>query len=249
MDEDDVVLVTGGAGGIGSAVARAFAADGTAVVVADVDGDAARETADRIDSETAGTALAVETDVTDEDSVAALVETTVSEFGGLDAAVNNAGIAGEQESLAEYDGAEFGRVVDVNLRGVFHALKHELAAMAEGAIVNVSSVLGQRGYKNAGAYVAAKHGVVGLTRTAALENADHGIRVNAVAPGFTETSMLDASGVNASERTREYVRGLIPADRFGDPEEIADAIVWLCSPDASYVTGAVLSVDGGYTVP
>lgn len=244
---DEVALVTGGAAGIGRDVALALGEAGAAVVAADIDGDGAEATATCVDRETPGTATAVETDVADEDSVAALVETTVETYGGLDVAVNNAGITGEQAFVGEYDSGEFERVLDVNLFGVFYCLKHELAAMDEGSIVNVASVLGQVGFERAAAYVAAKHGVVGLTKTAAMEYADRGVRVNAVAPGFTDTGMLDDAGVTASEGTEAYVRGLHPMGRFGESGEIADAIRWLCSDEASYVTGAVLPVDGGYT--
>jgi NAD(P)-dependent dehydrogenase (short-subunit alcohol dehydrogenase family) len=244
---DATALVTGGAAGIGRDVALALGEAGAAVVVADIDGDGAEATATRIERETSGISTAVRTDVADEDSVAALVETTVETYGGLDVAVNNAGITGEQAYVGEYDSAGFERVLEVNLFGVFYCLKHELAAMEEGSIVNVASVLGQVGFERAAAYVAAKHGVVGLTKTAAMEYADRGVRVNAVAPGFTDTGMLDDAGVTASEQTEAYVRGLHPMGRFGESEEIADAICWLCSGEASYVTGAVLPVDGGYT--
>jgi NAD(P)-dependent dehydrogenase (short-subunit alcohol dehydrogenase family) len=244
---DATALVTGGAAGIGRDVALALGEAGAAVVVADIDGDGAEATATRIERETSGIATPVRTDVADEDSVAALVETTVETYGGLDVAVNNAGITGEQAYVGEYDSAEFERVLDVNLSGVFYCLKHELAAMDEGSIVNVASVLGQVGFERAAPYVAAKHGVVGLTRTAAMEYADRGVRVNAVAPGFTDTGMLDDAGVTASEQTEASVRGLHPMGRFGESEEIADAICWLCSAEASYVTGTVLPVDGGYT--
>ena len=244
---DSVALVTGGAAGIGRDVALALGNAGASVVVADIDGDGAESTATRVAEETPGTATGVRTDVADEDSVAALVESTVETYGGLDVAVNNAGITGEQAFVGEYDSAEFQRVIDVNLCGVFYCLKHELDAMDDGAIVNVASVLGQVGFERAAAYVAAKHGVVGLTRTAAMEYADRGVRVNAVAPGFTDTGMLDDAGVTASEQTEAYVRGLHPMGRFGEPAEIADAIRWLCSDEASYVTGTVLPVDGGYT--
>ncbi len=246
---DGVALVTGGAGGIGGQVARTFGAAGAAVVVADVDADGARTTADAVDSETPGSGAAVEADVTDADDVAAMVETAVERYGRLDAAVNSAAITGEQKSTVEYPEDDFERVVDVNLTGVWRCLKHELAQMhrqESGAVVNVSSVFGMAGYRSAPAYTAAKHGVVGLTRAAAQEHAEAGVRVNAVCPGFTRTSMLDETGVTASERAREHVEGLHPMGRFGEPAEIADAIVWLCSDAASYVTGTALPVDGGY---
>jgi NAD(P)-dependent dehydrogenase (short-subunit alcohol dehydrogenase family) len=241
---DQTALVTGAGGDIGRAVAREFGAAGASVVVADVDAEGVEATAKAVDS---SDVVAVEADVTDEEAVAALVETAVEEFGGLDAAVNNAGIAGDRAFLAEYPTEEFRRVLDVNLVGVFHSLKHELRVMdgSGGAIVNVASIFGRTGSQQAGAYVAAKHGVVGLTRTAALEYADRDVRVNAVAPGFVETAMLEEIGIT-DEETREHAAGLSPVGRFADPEEIADAVVWLCSDEASYVTGTAIPVDGGY---
>jgi len=246
---DGVAVVTGGAGGIGEEVARAFGAAGASVVVADVDGDGARAVADSVERETAGSASAIEADVTDESDAAAMVEAAVDRYGRLDAAVNNAAVAGAVAPTADYPETEFERVLDVNLTGVYRCLKHELRAMAgqeRGAVVNVASVLGRAGYESAPAYVAAKHGVVGLTRAAAREMADRGVRVNAVCPGFTDTPMLDEVGVTADESVREHVEGLHPMGRFGAPREIADAVVWLCSPEASYVTGTALPVDGGY---
>lgn len=246
---DGVAVVTGGAGGIGEAIARAFGRAGGSVVVADVDEAGTRTVADAVERETPGSASAVGVDVTDEDDVAAMVEATLDRYGRLDAAVNNAGVAGAQAPTAEYPEAEFERVVDVNLTGVYRCLKHELRVMSDqgsGAVVNVASVFGQVGYQSAPAYVAAKHGVVGLTRTAAQEHASDGLRVNAVCPGFTETDMLEEVGVTESESVTEYVQGLHPMGRFGDPGEIAEAVVWLCSNAASYVTGTALPVDGGY---
>lgn len=249
MDSEEVVLVTGGAGGIGRETAIAFGERGAAVVVADIDADEAEATADAVEDETPGEALALAVDVTDDTAVEAMVDGTVEEFGRLDAAVNNAAVVGRVEPTTEYSEDDWQQVIDVNLSGVFRSLKHELAAMAEGdggAIVNTASILGHVGYEDACAYIAAKHGVRGLTKATALEYADDGIRVNAVSPGFTETSMLDETGVNQSERVREYIRGKHPVDRFGDPSEIAAAITWLCSDEASFVTGTALPVDGGY---
>jgi len=246
---DGVAVVTGGTGGIGEEVARAFGAAGASVVVADTDGDGAHAVAEAVDRRTAGSATAVETDVTDGADAAAMVATAVDQYGRLDAAVNNAAIAGTVAPTAEYPESEFERVLDVNLTGVYRCLKHELRAMADqerGAVVNVASVLGRAGYESAPAYVAAKHGVVGLTRATAQEQADRGVRVNAVCPGFIDTPMLDEVGVTADESVQEHVKGLHPMDRFGDPREVADAIVWLCSSEASYVTGTALPVDGGY---
>lgn len=246
--DDAVAVVTGGAGGIGSETAHQLADAGASVVVADVDESGAAETADSICS-AGGEATAVGADVTDPAAVEAMVATAVDTYGSLDVAVNNAAVVGERAPVGEYQESEWARVIDVNLSGVWRCCKHELPAIAAdggGAVVNVSSVLGRAGYRFASAYVAAKHGVVGLTRTAAQEYADDGVRVNAICPGFTETSMLEESGVRANERTESHVRGLHPVGRFGTPAEIAAAITWLCDPAASFVTGVALPVDGGY---
>ncbi len=243
-----VALVTGAGSGIGLATARAFAEAGAAVALADVDEDAVRAAAEELAS--AGReAIAVRCDVTDEAEVAAMVERTVDTFGRLDAAFNNAGIHVAVEETADVDGADFDRVVAINLRGVFVCMKHELRRMraqGSGAIVNCSSQSGFVGIPGLGAYTASKHGVIGLTKAAALEYAPRGIRINAVCPGTTETPMV--TGLIEREPGRlDAVVADIPLGRMGKPEEIASAVLWLCSPGAGFMVGQALMPVGGYT--
>jgi NAD(P)-dependent dehydrogenase (short-subunit alcohol dehydrogenase family) len=236
----NVVLVTGAASGIGRASALAFARAGARVALVDIDAAGLHETADMV---CAGgqQAEVVVADVTDVNAVAAAVERTVRRFGRLDAAHNNAGVAGPYVPVDEYPPEEFRRVLDVDLIGVWHCMRAEIAQMRRqksGAIVNTSSMLGDAAMPDNGAYIAAKHAVNGLTRAAALELASAGVRVNAVAPGVTRTAMTSAV-------SDELLRS-VPLARIAEPEEIAAAAVWLCSPQASYVTGAVLVADGGW---
>jgi NAD(P)-dependent dehydrogenase (short-subunit alcohol dehydrogenase family) len=237
--EGKVALVTGAASGIGRAVAQAFVRERAHVIAADID---------ICDIEGAAPARC---DVTKPAQVEAVVARTIDEFGRVDCAVNNAGIEGARAPLAEYDDAEWMRVINVNLSGVFFCMKHELRAMTRqggGAIVNVSSIFGLRGAADASAYVAAKHGVIGLTRAAALEVASQGIRVNAVCPGYTSTPMVMDRGAQARHDPAAMARMVArePMERLGSPREIAEAILWLCSDAASFVTGEALAVDGGF---
>jgi NAD(P)-dependent dehydrogenase (short-subunit alcohol dehydrogenase family) len=245
---DTVAVVTGGSTGIGRETARAFAERGASVVIGDVNTEGAEATVDTIES-AGGEAIAVETDVGETADVEAMVDAAVETFGGLDYAFNNAGIGGGETPTAETPEDHWTAVLDVNLRGVFRSVQAELPAMLEsggGAIVNNASVLGQVGFENAAAYTAAKHGVLGLTKTAAMEYAEEGVRVNAVCPGFIETPMLEEAGITTDEEMRAGIEALHPAGRLGDPDEIADAVLWLCSEAASFVTGTTLDVDGGY---
>lgn len=243
-------LVTGAGSGIGRATALAFAREGAWVAAADLKLEAAQETA-RLVEAAGGQAVAVEVDVTDDDAVAAMVGAAVKAFGGLDCAFNNAGIAPYQvnasgQKIADVAPEAWQRLLDVNLTGVWRCLRHEVAQMRTqggGAIVNTASVAGLVGLPNSSAYVAGKHGVVGLTRTAAVDHAEDGIRVNAVCPGYIETPMTEDTMRRRGERIMERV----PLARMGKPEEIAEAVVWLCSDRASFVTGAAWTVDGGYT--
>jgi len=233
-------MVTGAASGIGRASALAFADAGARVAVLDVDERGLDATAGKIRAG-GGEALALAVDVTDLDAVTRAVGATVDTYGSLDAAHNNAGVAGPYLPLDEYPPEEFYRVLQVDLIGVWHCLRAQIAVMrrqGSGAIVNTSSMLGAAAMPDNGAYVAAKHGVNGLTRAAAVELAGSGIRVNALAPGVTRSGMT--SGVSD-----ELLRA-VPMGRIAEPEEIAAAAVWLCSPAASYVTGAVLAADGGW---
>ena len=243
-----VALVTGAASGIGRATALAFAAAGARVVAStgtNVEGG--QETVRQI-RDAGGDAAFVRADVSRADQVEALVAVTVGTYGRLDCAVNNAGITGPTLRLADMDDDEWQRVIDVNLTGVWFCLKHEIRQMLThggGAIVNVSSVAGLVGSRINPAYCASKHGVVGLTRKAAIDYAAAGIRVNAVCPGLVDTPMLDRLHGGDPARRAAMV-ALEPVGRVADPEEIAAAIVWLCSPAASFVTGIAMPVDGGF---
>jgi NAD(P)-dependent dehydrogenase (short-subunit alcohol dehydrogenase family) len=245
----DTVIVTGAGSGIGRATAIAFGEAGANVVVADIDRESGTATASTIADETDGDGTFVEVDVTDDADVEAMVETATSEYGGLDVAFNNAGIPGTFEATDEIPEEKWQAIIDVNLSGIWRSLRKEIPAMLEdggGAIVNTASVLGKAGEADTPAYTAAKHGVVGLTKVAALERATDDIRVNAVCPGYIETQMLDDAGVTTDEEVRAETEALHPMERLGEAEEIADAVLWLASDDASFATGETLAVDGGY---
>jgi NAD(P)-dependent dehydrogenase (short-subunit alcohol dehydrogenase family) len=241
-------LVTGGASGIGRATALAMAREGARIAVAD-----RHEPADTVAAINAsgGQAIAIAADVVSEDAVAGMIARTVAAFGRIDCAFNNAGISPRNVGPAgqrthEMSNASFQAMLDVNLTGVFLCMKHELAQMLAqggGAIVNTASIAGLIGLPTASNYTAAKHGVVGITRTAALEYATDHIRVNAVCPGYIRTPMTDAT----MQLRGEYLMSLVPMRRLGEPEEIAEAVVWLCSDRASFVTGSAYTIDGGYS--
>jgi NAD(P)-dependent dehydrogenase (short-subunit alcohol dehydrogenase family) len=241
-----VALVTGAGSGIGQASAVAFAAAGARVAVVDVDAAAAAETVARIEAD-GGAGRPFVCDVSDEAQVAALVAAVVEAFGRLDFAHNNAGISPATGDCVRCTKEQWDATIAVNLTGVWLCLKHEIPAMVAtggGAIVNTSSGVGLQGMPNQPAYVASKHGVVGLTKAAALEFAGQGVRVNAVCPGTTLTNMV-RGGIEAGKYTLEGMAALAPMHRVADPTEIARAVRWLCSDEASFVTGAVLPVDGG----
>lgn len=247
--EGKVAIVTGASSGIGLHTARLFAEKGASVVLADVDETAGREAAKAID-DAGGNALFVKTDVSQSAQVKELVDRTIERFGRLDYAVNNAGVSGESVPTADITEEDWDRVIGINLTGVWLCMKHEIEAMIQnegGAIVNVASVLGKVGFANAAAYVSAKHGVVGLTKSAAMEYATLGVRVNVVCPGFIYTPMLESAGMEEGSEMHTYISSLHPMQRMGTPEEVATMIVWACSDEASFVTGASLLVDGGYT--
>ncbi|MER5885024.1 SDR family NAD(P)-dependent oxidoreductase [Streptomyces sp. NPDC001941] len=237
-------LVTGAASGIGRAVASRLASAGASVVVADVSGPGAREAAGEL-ADQGWRASAVVVDVTDPASVERAVRHAVDTYGALHLAVNNAGIGGPSLPTGEYDVEDFKRVLDTNLTGVFYSLRYELPAIVAaggGAVVNMASILSARGFAGSAAYVAAKHGVLGLTRTAALEYAPRGVRVNAVGPGFVDTPLLG----DADRGVRDYLVSLHPAGRLGTAAEVAELTAFLLSDRASFVHGSYHLVDGGY---
>ncbi|MFG3284547.1 SDR family NAD(P)-dependent oxidoreductase [Streptomyces sp. NPDC048111] len=247
--EDRVVLITGGGTGIGREVALAFARRGARVVVSGRRDAELKETVGLIAQE-GGLADACVCDVTDEEQVAALLDTVVSRYGRLDAACNNAGVPGSGRKLHEFTVEDWRRIVDTNLQGVWLSMRHEIPAMIErggGAVVNVSSIAGLVGYLDAAPYTAAKHGVVGLTKNAAIDYGHAGVRVNAVCPGPVLTPMLEQARADRGPSADAFYLRNIPLGRLCRPEEVAAAVLWLASDDASYITGQALAVDGGWT--
>src|SRR5437660_11736463 len=244
--EGKIALVTGGGGGIGRAAALAFAREGAKVAVADFDAAAARDTVAQI-NQAGGQAITLTGDVTRAEDVLAMVQDTVTAYGRLDCAFNNAGIAGYQvdsvgQKTADWSEESFDRMIAVNLKGVWLCMREEIRVMQShggGAIVNTASIAGLIGLQTSSAYVAAKHGVIGLTKTAALEYADAKIRVNAVCPGFIQTAMTE----DTMKRRGEAIIAQIPFGRMGQPGEIAEMVVWLCSDRARHVSGAAYNGD------
>lgn len=243
--KDKVALVTGAGSGIGKAIAAQLAAEGAHVVVSDVDEAGGRATVAEIERR-GGNSIFVAADTARPEHHRTLVGRTMERYGALHIAVNNAGIGGDRAKLAEYPLEGWDRVIAVNLSGVFYGMREQISAMRRGgggAIVNISSILGQVGFEGSSAYVAAKHGLVGLTRNAALEYAMEGIRVNSVGPAFIRTPMVE-KGLSAQEL--EGVARMHPIGRLGQPSEVAELVVWLASDKASFVTGSYYAVDGGY---
>lgn len=248
--DEKVALVTGAASGLGLATAKAFAEAGASVALADYNEQAAIAAADALVA--AGhRAIAIRCDVADDSQVEAMVERTVTAFGRLDVAYNNAGIQNVLAETADTTREDYDRVMGVNLGGIWNCMKFELAhmrAQGSGAIVNCSSLGGLVGGAQRGIYHAAKHGVLGFTKSAALEYAPQGIRINAICPGLIWTPMADQMVASGQGEALEGMVKAVPMQRFGQAAEIADAVLWLCSDAASYVTGQSISVDGGYVM-
>lgn len=241
-----VALVTGGSSGMGRASALAFAREGANVVVADTSVEGGEETVGRI-KEMGAAALFVPTDVSQATAVEALVNTAIATYGRLDCAFNNAGINEEHGPLTDCTEAQWDRIISINLKGIWLCMKYEIPHMLKlggGAIVNTASVVGLTGGRSFPAYVASKHGIIGLTKAAALDYGKNGIRVNAVCPGTIYTPMYEHRIGDDPETTARIISE-IPLGRLGQPEDVAEAVVWLCSDAASFVTGHSLVVDGG----
>jgi NAD(P)-dependent dehydrogenase (short-subunit alcohol dehydrogenase family) len=249
--ENKVALVTGAASGLGLATAKAFAESGASVVLADWNEEAVHSAAEELAAKGHRT-LAIQCDVADDAQVEAMIQQTVETFGQLDAAYNNAGIQNVLAETADSARSDYDRVMGINLRGVWSCMKFELQQMRKqgsGAIVNCSSLGGLVGGAERGIYHAAKHGVIGFTKSAALEYATRGIRVNAVCPGMIQTPMSDQMiAEGQGEALDAMLQNYVPMKRLGRAEEIADAVLWLCSSAASYVTGQSISVDGGFVM-
>ncbi len=247
--EGKVGLVTGAGSGIGRTTSLAMAREGAKVVVSDIDESGGRETVRLIEG-AGGEAFFMKADVADPAQVEALVKAAVEKFGGLHLAVNNAGIGGEASTAGDYSIDGWRKVLSINLDGVFYSLKYEIGAMLEsggGSIVNISSILGLVAWPTASAYTSAKHGVVGLTQAAAVEYGEQGIRVNSINPGFIDTPLLRSAGIEPGGDIYNMIAGKHAMNRLGQPEEVSEAIVWLLSDAASFVTGIALPVDGGFT--
>lgn len=246
--DNQTALITGAGKGIGKAAALKFAGRGASVVVAEVAEKDGKETVDQV-RKLGGDALFVKTDVSNPEDVKNMISRTVETYGRLDYAFNNAGIEGDQAATGDASLENWNKVIAINLTGVWLCMKAEIRQMLKnhgGAIVNMSSVAGRVGFTNIPAYTASKHGVLGLTKNAALEYAENGIRVNAVCPGVIHTAMID----RFTGGDQEAIKGMAamqPVNRMGDPEEVADLVVYLCSDQASFITGESVAIDGGFT--
>lgn len=246
--KDKVALVTGGASGIGRAIAVLYAAEGAKVVISDIDENGGNETVSEITSK-GGEALFVKADSSKAEDNKNIVDQAVNKYGALHVAVNNAGIGGPLGPTGEYTIEGWDKVIAINLSGVFYGLRYQIPAIIAaggGSIVNMASILGQAGTKNSPAYVAAKHGVVGLTKAAALDHATQNVRINSIGPGYITTPLITNS---LDEETVNALITLHPMGRLGTAEEVAEMALWLNSDKASFVTGAYYNVDGGYLAP
>lgn len=243
--KDKTAIVTGAGSGIGRAIAYKFTEAGARVVVSDINADGGAQTVSQI-AKAGGQAVFFKADTSIPADNEALVAEAVKRFGTLHIAVNNAGIGGPLAPVGEYPLDGWDKVIAVNLSGVFYGMRYQLPAIKSaggGAVVNISSILGQVGFRNSAAYVAAKHGVVGLSKNAALEYASDGIRVNSVGPAFIKTPLVEKS---LDAATLKQLEGVHPLGRLGEASEVAELVLWLCSDKASFVTGSYYAIDGGY---
>ena len=243
-----IVMITGAANGIGLECARLLAKRGARLMLSDIDADAGNKAVSEL-SDNGADAVFFTCDVTNGEQVCALITATLDQYGKLDCAVNNAGVEHPHMKLAEHDDDEFDRAIAINLKGVYLCMKYELQEMVKqnsGVIVNLASLAGLGGAPGLGGYVASKHGVVGLTRTAALEYAKRGIRVNAVCPSFTKTDMVQRM-IDQDPKIEHILNNASPMKRMGEPTEVASAVAYLCSDEASFTTGQALALDGGIT--
>lgn len=240
-------IVTGGGNGIGRATCKLLAKRGVSVLVSDIDAESGEKVVQEIEAD-GGEASFKKCDVSSQEQVEEMVEFTIDTYGELDFAVNNAGVEGKREDVVNCSAENWNFVVDINLTGVWHCMKYEIPAMLEsggGSIVNNASIAGLVGFDHLPAYVASKHGVVGLTKAAALDYSDQGIRVNSICPGVIETEMV-ARAFEETPEVRDAIVESKPMARLGQPEEMAEVIAWLCSDSSSFVTGQALAADGGY---
>jgi len=245
MLKNKIALITGAGSGIGQATALLFAKNGASVALADMDMDGAGHVLDLIE-QGGGKGMVVKTDVSKPVECEHMVSETVKKFGRLDIAVNNAGIGGPAALVGDYPTESWDKVIGINLNGVFYGMRYQIPAMLKnggGSVVNMASILGKVGFPMSSAYASAKHGVIGLTETAACEYATQGIRVNAVGPGFIKTPLLDK---NLSTEQLTGIAAMHPMQRLGTAEEVAELVLWLASDKASFVTGSYYNVDGGY---
>lgn len=242
--KEKVALITGAASGIGKSTALLFAKNGASVLLTDIDEEKGKALTEEIKSN-GGKAVFLKADVSKPQDSEKSVKEALSHFSKLDIAVNNAGIGGEQAPVGEYEIEDWNKVIAINLSGVFYGMRYQIPAMlknGKGSIINVASILGDVGFANSAAYVAAKHGVLGLTKSAALEYSAKGVRVNSVGPAFIKTPLLD----NLDKGLLEQLVGLHPIGRLGEPEEVAELFLWLASERSSFATGAYYPIDGGY---